>query len=171
MKRIQLISLLLTPFFVIGQSFDVSVSSDSILIGNYIELKYSAENIDGTFEAPLLEDFVIRSGPNLSSSVQIINSSTSSKRTWSYYVEPRMRGEIIIPPAYLVTDDKNYETEPVSINIFPNPDGIIEDPKSEDSFFRTFELPSFMNELEPPKNAPKKEPIKKKKSSRQIKRI
>lgn len=169
-KGIYVMSLLLVPLFMIGQSFEVSVSSDSILFGNYIELKFTAENIDGKFEAPLLDDFKIISGPNQSSSVQIINSSTTSMRTWSYYIEPRIEGEIIIPPAYLITDEKTHETDIIAINIYPNPEGIIESPKSNNSFFQNFDFPMFNYEVEPPRTAPKNEPIKRK-SSRQIKRI
>ncbi len=162
--------LLLAPFFIIGQSFDVSVSSDSVLIGNYIELKFTAENIDGQFEPPPLEDFIIVSGPNQSSSVQMINSTTRSMRAWTYYVEPRIEGEIIIPPAYLVNEEKTYETDIVAINIYPNPEGIIEKPKSNNFFYQSFDFPFFDERVAPPKTAPKKEPAKKK-SSRQLKRI
>jgi len=168
-KGIYLLSLLLTPFFIMGQTFDVSVSTDSVLIGNYIELKFEVQNLEGEFEAPPLEGFVIVNGPNHSSSVQVINSSTTSKRSWSYYIEPNEQGQIVIPPAYFVTEDKTYETDPIEINIYPNPEGIIVKPQSGNSFFQQFQSPMFDFEAMPPRTAPKEEPIKK--SNRQIKRI
>ncbi|MDA8693279.1 BatD family protein [Saprospiraceae bacterium] len=168
-KGIYILSFLLTPFFIMAQTFEVSVSTDSVLIGNYIELKFEAQNLDGEFEAPTLDGFVIVSGPNQSSSVQVINSSTTTKRSWSFYIEPAEQGQIIIPPAYFVTEDKTYETDPKEINIYPNPEGIIVKPQSGNSFFQQFQSPMFDFESMPPRTAPKKEPTKK--SNRQIKRI
>lgn len=168
-KGILMVTLLMAPFFVISQSFDVSVSSDSILIGNYIELKFTAENIDGQFESPDLSDFVIVSGPNQSSSIQMINSKTTSQRSWSYYVEPSREGEIIIPPAYLVYDEETYETEPQVINIYANPDGIIIKPKSNNSFFESFSFPHFGQPRQPQVPEPPKPPTQK--SNRKVKRI
>jgi hypothetical protein len=169
-KGIYILSLLLTPFFVMGQTFEVTISTDSVLIGNYIELKFKAQNLEGKFEAPPLEGFLIVSGPNQSSSVQIINGSTSSMRSWSYYIEPTEQGQIIIPPAYLITEDKTYESEPVEINIYPNPEGVIVKPQSGNSFFQQFQSPMFDFDIMPPLTEPKEEKPTKK-STRQIKRI
>ena len=88
----------------IGQSLTASVSSDSILIGNYIKLVYTVENIDGDFEAPQLRHLEILSGPNTSSSVQIINGDKTSKTSYSYYIKPTELGTITIPPAYLTAE-------------------------------------------------------------------
>ena len=168
-KGIYILSLLLTPFFVVAQTFNVSVSSDSVLIGNYIELKFIVGNLNGEFEAPPLEGFLIVNGPNHSSSVQVINSSTTTKRSWSYYIEPIEQGQIVIPPAYFVTEEKTYETEPLEINVYPNPEGIIVKPRSGNSFFQQFQNPMFDFESMPPRTPPKEVPSKK--SKRQIKRI
>ena len=162
-------SLLLTPFFIMGQTFDVSVTTDSVLIGNYIELEFSAENLDGEFEGPTLVGFIVIGGPNQSSSIQIINGNSSSRSTWSYYIQPSEEGQIVVPPAYFITEDKTYETDPLEINVYPNPEGLIVKPKSENSFFQNFKSPMFDFEVMPPSAKPKKEPTKK--SKRVLKRI
>jgi len=165
-SSILILALLFAPFLALTQSFQASVSSDSILLGNYIELSFSAQDLDGTFERPDISQHVIISGPNTSQSIQIINGASSSNRSWSYMIDPTETGEIVIPPAYLVTDDKSYETDPIYINIYPNPEGIIEPPKRQSGFslFDQFEMPSYKKQI------PKKDKTKKK-SKRKLKRL
>ena len=123
----------------IGQSLTASVSSDSILIGNYIKLVYTVENIDGDFEAPQLRHLEILSGPNTSSSVQIINGDKTSKTSYSYYIKPTELGTITIPPAYLTAEGNTMETATLELNVYPNPDNIIVEPKSDQSSFFDFD--------------------------------
>lgn len=165
-SSIPLLALLLAPFIAYNQSFKASISSDSILLGNYIELSFSAKDIDGTFESPDLSQLIIRSGPNTSQSVQIMNGNSSSSRTWTYMIEPTETGEIVIPPSYLVTTDETYETQPIILNVYPNPEGIITPPKTQSgfSFFDDFDFP-FYNKEVPKKEEPKK------KSKRKLKRL
>lgn len=149
-----------------SQTFEVEISTDSVLIGNYISITFSAINVQGDFEKPEFPDCILKGGPNMSTSFQSINGETTSTSSWTYHIEPSILGEITIPPAYLVTDSKTYETSPVSLQVHPNPEGIIIEPKNsfEFSLFDTFELPF---------GQPKKDSIQKqsKKTKRKLKRI
>lgn len=154
------------PFYLKGQSYNVEVSNDSILIGNYIEVRFTAENIDGKFEAPNFNNIDVISGPNMSSSIEILNGDRSSKVTWSYYIQPNELGETILEPSFLVTEDKTYETEPLILNVYPNPEGIIINPKQsrESSFFDTFDFPFRSSPEKDKKKVPQR-------SKRKLKRI
>lgn len=154
------------PFLLQGQSFEVEISNDSILIGNYIEVRFIAENVTGKFEAPAFENLEIIGGPNTSNSIEILNGDQSSKTSWSYFIRPSEMGETIIEPAFLVTDEKTFETDPIILNVYPNPDGIIENPKQERDFsiFDNFDFPFRSLPKEPKKEKPKK-------SKRKLKRI
>jgi len=125
-----------------GQAITVKTSSDSILLGNVITVNFRMDNADGEFEAPVFENMRVVSGPNYSSSVQIINGNMTSKQSISYILKPTELGQHFIPPAYVSGEDYTLETQPVEINVYPNPDGIIENPVIENNLiFKSFEWP------------------------------
>lgn len=146
-----------------GQSFELQVSSDSVLVGNYIEVRFTIDNVDGEFEAPNLSDFIILSGPNISSAMQIINGKMSSQKSYSFYIQPKEIGNYYIKPAYLITHEKTYETTPLEINVFPNPAGIKVIPEQPNNSFH-FDFPNIPNQN-------KKEEKLNKKPNKPLKRI
>ena len=140
-----------------AQSFNATVSSDSVLLGNYIELRFKIENLEGEFEVPDLTEFMLLSGPNMSSSFQLLNGEMSSSKTYSYFIQPNELGEYFIGPAYLIEGEKTHETAPVKINVYPNPENIITPPNQQQEFF-SFELPQA---IQIPKEKKEKKPKKK----------
>ncbi len=144
MKNTILACLLFMGFTANTQSLQVNLSKDSILLGNSIKVEFIIENSEGKFEAPKFEEMDILSGPNYSSSMQIINGAKSSKRSISYILRPRDIGKYYIPPAYLIAQDIQLNTEALEFNVYPNPLGIIEDPKMENNFiFESFQWPNM----------------------------
>ncbi|MCB0685724.1 MAG: BatD family protein [Saprospiraceae bacterium] len=134
---ISAILLLVTPLLLIAQkddqSFEVKISSDSILLGNYLEVRYTVKNVQGKFEPPKFEDFDIVSGPNQSTSVSIINGHSSQTASYSYFIKPRTTGLLHLEPAYLNTDDSHaLETPPLDIYSLPNPDGVVQNSRIDD---------------------------------------
>ncbi len=114
------------------QAFEVQVSTDTILYGNYFEVRFTAQNISGKFESPKFEDFDVVSGPNQSTNMTIVNGVTSQSASYSYFIEPKNTGLVIIEPAYFVNDKKeNYETPPIEIFCLPNPDSISKESRIE----------------------------------------
>ena len=108
----------------------VEVSNDSILLGNYIEVKFTIENAGVTnFEAPNFDGFNIVSGPNQSSSMMINNGQVTQSVAYSYYIEPLAIGNYFIQPAFVDTDEGALESIPLEILVVDNPDGIIEKPQ------------------------------------------
>lgn len=101
----------------------VEISSDTILIGNYIQLRYTIENAKGNFEMPELEGMMIISGPNTSSSMSMINGKVSIKASYTVYLKPVDIGIHSIGPAYIETENGTLESQPISIVAIDNPDG------------------------------------------------
>lgn len=169
MKKIFFTNFILLFLLQVGstQTFSVEVSSDSILIGNYIELSFECDDVNGQFEAPDFSDLDIISGPNVSMSTQVINGEYSGSKTISFHVRPTLEGQITIPPAYYMIDDQTLETQPFVLNVYPNPEGIIQNPKSKTNnfFFESFDFP-FGQKPDSNKNAPKD-----KKTKRKLKRL
>ena len=110
-------------------SLSVEVSSDTVLVGNYFELKYTIENADMSgFESPDLHKLNVIGGPNSSTSISIINGNMSQKSSAAYYLKPEEVGSYTIPPAFLNTGESILESPPIEIIVMPNPEGIIQQP-------------------------------------------
>ncbi len=128
-----LIMSLLLVFFGAGLqssevSFKVEVSTDTVLLGNYFEVKFTIENAQPNFSPPEFTDFDIVGGPNQASSFSMINGQVSRSASFTYFLKPREEGVYYIDAAAIEVDGKLIETPPVEIFVLPNPDGIIENP-------------------------------------------
>jgi len=116
--------------------FTVTVSTDSVLLGNYIEVAFTLENAAmEEFQAPVFEGFRIISGPNQSSSFSMVNGKVTQSASYSYYLEPKDIGNYYIAPAFVVTEESTLETAPIEILVAPNPDGIIQNPQPKNEVF------------------------------------
>ena len=147
-------------FSVSAQKITVQLSKDTLLLGNSVKLSFEIQDAKGDFTAPDLTDLNVVSGPNVSSSYQIINGISSSKESYTYIVKPEHDGAFLIKPAYLVTEDSTIESSPLELLVLPNPDGIIEEDPSFSNGFFDFD-PFDMNglnldnlEIEPSEIAP-----------------
>jgi len=124
-------------FFATAQSearFTVSVSTDSILLGNYFQVTFSLENAQGDkFEPPAFEDFDVVSGPNTASSFSVVNGKVTQSLSYSYYLEPKDIGNYYILPAAIEVDGKVLETQPLEVMVAPNPDGVKQTPGATQS--------------------------------------
>ncbi len=106
-------------------SFKLYVSDDTILIGNYFEIKYEATNLQGEFDIPEFEDFAIVSGPNQSRNMSFTNGQSQSSSSISFLLKPKSVDVLSLPPAYFVTPDQTFEAGPRDISVLPNPDGVV----------------------------------------------
>ncbi len=100
-------------------------------LGENFRLNFSV-NANGTnFLPPDLSGFHILGGPSSStnSSLQIINgkSSYSISNTYSYILQAKKEGKIVIGKAEITVDGKVYSTEPITIEVIKgNPSTISE---------------------------------------------
>ncbi len=117
------------------KSFEIKISTDTILLGNTFEVRFTASNIKGNFEAPDFKDFDIQSGPNQASNMSILNGVSSQTISYSYFLRPRKIGSFFIEPAYFINETDSYETPPLEIICMPNPDGINQISRIEDNGF------------------------------------
>jgi len=109
--------------------FSVEVSSDTLLVGNYFELKYTIENASGNvFEPPAFHAFNLVGGPNTSSSMSIINGEVNQSSSYTYFLHPPDIGVYIIAPAFVTVGESVLEVPPIDIIVVPNPEGIIQEP-------------------------------------------
>ena len=146
-------SLLLSLVFAQEESsFRIEVSSDSILFGNYFEVKFILENESGRqFEPPSFDGFTLVGGPNQATNFSIMNGKTSQSMSYSYYLKPLDIGNYYIDPARIFVGDKVLETLPQEILVVVNPDEEYQPPNID-----KMEDLSPLNDPAPKSTKPKK---------------
>lgn len=184
MKRLLMLSLMVFGLFNQAltqdtkEQFTISVSSDSVLLGNYFIVRFTLQNVEGiNFTPPSFEGFDVVSGPNQSSEFSMINGDVTQKMTYAYYLKPRDIGNYYITPASIETPDAVLESQPTAILVLPNPDGIIQNPETpiEQNFFDNndffnLDFGNFDSFFFPEsnKNLPKKDKEEKPKRKRKV---
>lgn len=117
-----------------NEALKVEVSSDTILLGNYFEVKFILQNVDGEFIAPQFPGLKIIAGPNRASSYSYINGTINQSSSYVYYLKPELEGDYIIDPAILKTSDGELKTPQLKIFVASNPNNIRQNPS------RTYEM-------------------------------
>ncbi len=129
--------------------FRVELSHDTLLLGNYVELRFTVENVQGKFSPPDLSGFKLLTGPNQSSSYSIINGQVKQSSSYTYFIEPQAEGSYVIGPATLKTPNKEMQTPEVTLIVQPNPDQLIQNPagrlKYQDQDLKTRPSPTQQN--------------------------
>ena len=145
-KIILLGILLAMSTYLIGQDLEarVTVNRDSILLGNTLTLSVSVdgEGIEG-IELNLPDNLEIVSGPNVSSTMTMMNGDVTQTSTYNYIILPSEVGTDYIPPMIITTSKGEIETDPVTIDTYPNPTNIQQDQEMLSPFGGGFDFGSM----------------------------
>ncbi len=113
--------ILLFSLNIIAQQLSASVSSDKVGLNDQFQLTFTFEGKDisniRNFSPPSLSDFYVLSGPNQSTSVQIINGAVSGSLSYSYYLRPKKTGKYTIGAASVSFLGNTYSSKPIKIEI------------------------------------------------------
>src|ERR1700741_391667 len=112
-----LILFLLTATSVFSQKFTAQVSKNKVAAGEMFQLTFSVNASASNFKAPNLSDFDVYSGPNQSTSMQIINGNMSQSISLSYVLSPKKEGKFTIGAASVVVNGAKLESNPISIEV------------------------------------------------------
>jgi len=126
MKKSVLILFMFYSACLIAQqegSFTMTISSDTVLMGNTIQLSYSVENLEGQFIAPDLSDFRVVSGPNVSSQFSSVNGKVTQSSSYSYHLLPLSPGVATIGSAELKSNE-SVSLDGANIAVLDNPHGL-----------------------------------------------
>lgn len=100
-----------------AQKLSVSVNKNRVGVGEVFQLDFTINASGRNFNPPSLNDFTIYSGPNQSSSVQIINGSMSQSITYSYYIAAKKEGTLTIGPASIIVGNTTCQSNPLNIEV------------------------------------------------------
>ena len=116
-----LLYLLLFPLILFSQEVKV-IHPTEVGQNDYFELKYVVENADvDDIQLPRLNDFTLLSGPNLSTSSNIMMSGSKIKKsrttTYTYILEPKSLGTFKVPSATLMIEGKQVTAKSVTVKV------------------------------------------------------
>lgn len=122
MNKILLLVFLFINFqLTFAQSFTASVDKNPVAENERFEVSFTFEGSDinslRNFTPPSFQNFRILSGPNQSTSMQIINGAVSASRTYSYILLPNSIGVFAIGSASIEFKGQSFKTEPLKITV------------------------------------------------------
>lgn len=114
------LSLLATGLFAQDINLTATVSANIITVDDRFE--YSVEVAGKSTSLPAVEypdfnDFYILSGPNTSTSIQLINGAMTSSKTFSFILQPRAEGKFTIGKATINTNGNVYSSKEIAITV------------------------------------------------------
>lgn len=104
-------------------SFKASLSHSVVEVGQRFKITFTVNSGGGNFTPPSFSDFQLLSGPNQSSSTQIINGQMSRSFAISYVLQATKEGKFEIGSAVIDIDGDQLTTEPLSIEVVASSSG------------------------------------------------
>ena len=97
--------------------FEAKVSKTSLGLNERLRIDF-VMNMDGdNFNQPSFEGFRIIAGPSQQVSQSWVNGKSSFEKTYSYFLLPQQKGNLIIKQATIEYNGQIYKTNPIKINI------------------------------------------------------
>ena len=113
--------LLVTSRLVFAQEFTASVDETTVSENDRFQVSFtfsgSTINNLSKFSPPSFENFMILSGPNQSTSIQIINGAQSASLTYSFVIQAKSIGTFTIGLASIEQNGTTYKSDPLKISV------------------------------------------------------
>ncbi|MGZ3866595.1 MAG: BatD family protein [Bacteroidia bacterium] len=109
--------ILLMPCISLAQKLTAQVSKNKVYVGEVFQISFTANGNMGGFKQPNMPDFDIYSGPNQSTSVQIMNGNMSQTISYSFMIGARKEGKYTIGPASATVNNVKVESNSVTIEV------------------------------------------------------
>jgi hypothetical protein len=111
------------PLPLYGQdvTFQASLDKNPVGLGDQVVFSLVLTNA-GTgggknLKLPDLSRFHVMSGPNQSSSMQIVNGAVSSSMTYTYVLQPKETGKFTIGPISIEAGGKTLQSQPITLEV------------------------------------------------------
>ncbi len=112
-----LLFLLLISSQIFSQKFTAQVSKNKLAAGEVFQVTFTINASASNFKAPNLSDFDVYSGPNQSTSMQIINGNMSQSISLSYVLSAKKEGKFTIGAASIVVNGNKLESNTIPIEV------------------------------------------------------
>src|SRR5512146_330831 len=109
----------LIPIGLEAQTFTASVDNTTVGLNDRFQVTFTFEGNDinslSNFSPPDFAGFMVLSGPNQSTSMQIINGAVSASLSYSFYLQPKNIGKYTIGSASIRYKGNSIKTNPISV--------------------------------------------------------
>ncbi len=113
--------LFILPALLQAQSFTASVDNTTVGLNDRFQVTFTFEgkeiNSLNNFSPPNFAGFMVLSGPNQSTSMQIINGAVSASLSYSYFLQPKNLGKYTIGSASINYKGNSFNTDPITIQV------------------------------------------------------
>jgi len=121
MKKILIILFLFLPLHIFAQSFTASVDETTVSETQRFKVTFTFSGKDinrvRNFKPPPFRNFMVLSGPNQSTSIQIINGVQSASLSYNYIIQPKKIGTFSIGTAYIEYNGESFKTKSIKISV------------------------------------------------------
>ena len=111
------VCIILTQSILAQVSFTAQVNTDQVPLNDMIQIDFTMNSDGDNFSPPTFEGFSVLSGPNTSVSYAFTNGRKSFKKSFSYILQPKRKGRIVIGKANVQIEGTTYQTEPITITV------------------------------------------------------
>ena len=97
--------------------FEAKVSKNKLGVNERLRVDFEMNKDGDNFRPPSFEGFTVVGGPNQSVSQSFVNGKRSYSKTYSFFLQPKSRGNKTIGQAEIIIDETTYKTSPVDIEV------------------------------------------------------
>lgn len=117
-KNIFVLLFMLFSSMVFAQvKFEAKVSKNKLGVNERLRVDFEMNQDGDNFNPPSFSGFTVVGGPNQSVSNSWINGKRTFKKTYSYFLAPKKRGNFTIGQASITIEGENYKTIPIKVTI------------------------------------------------------
>ncbi len=117
-RNITILILVLNSLFLTAQvKFDASVSKTKLGLNERLRVDFVMNQNGDNFSPPNFEGFQIIGGPNQSIKTTYVNGERSFSKTYSYFLQPLIKGRLSIKQASIEIDGEEYKSLPIEVII------------------------------------------------------
>jgi|GEM_PF-6910477 len=118
-----------TSISTTAQEVQVQISYDTLYIGNLLAVQFQMNDWEGEIKHPDFGDFALTGGPQISSSVRVVQGERSSEKTLLYYLKsPEAPGTYTIPSQRLEGGKEEVYSDEITIVVVENPENVQQNP-------------------------------------------
>lgn len=115
--------LLISLFFLLATGvqaqvkFEAKLSKNKLGVNERLRVDFEMNKDGDNFRPPSFEGFTVVGGPNQSVSQSFVNGKRSYSKTYSFFLQPKSRGNKTIGQAEIVIDETTYKTSPLDVEV------------------------------------------------------
>lgn len=116
-KYTLLLFILTTSIATAQVKFEAKVSKNKLGVNERLRVDFEMNQDGDNFNPPDFAGFTVIGGPNQSVSNSWINGKRSFKKTYTYFLAPKKRGNFTLSQATININNEIYKTTPVKIQV------------------------------------------------------